>query len=138
MGVRVFCLFFLLSNTAWADLMVEEAWLRMGPPGLKNFAAYMKLKNKGSNTITIKGFKSPRFEKVELHKTSITKDGIGRMHRVDNLRLHSGEEIKLEPNSYHLMLMLADKTLQSGDKIPISIFLNNGKRLVINIIVKSE
>lgn len=100
-------------------LALSQAWIRQAPPGAAVMAGFGKLVNNGRKPLTIAGFESADFGKVELHQSSMA-DGKMRMRRVDPLTLAPGQSVELAPGGYHLMLMQAKQPLPpAGSKVSL-------------------
>ena len=95
---------------------VENAMVHLpavkGRPG----AAYFTLRTNNDPT-RLMGVTSPRVERIELHH-SVTKDGVSRMGRVQNLSF--GRELEFKPGGKHAMLFGLDPALKPGAKIPLT------------------
>jgi len=107
-----------LPAAAWANcanLKIEDPWIREAPPGAMTRVGFAQLSNKGTTPLTITGASSPDFASVELHLSSL-EAGQARMRHVETLTLDPGQVVRLEPGSYHLMLMQASRPLASGDE----------------------
>lgn len=118
-----------------ADLDFENVWIAEAPPVSKVLAAYMDIKNPGKQNMKIVAASSEDFGKIELHRT-IEADGMATMQQQHELLIPAGGELKLEPNSYHLMLFRPVKPLPAGTRSSFSFELANGKTIKIAAEVK--
>ena len=114
---------FLVSfgHKSYAELAVDDAWIRSGPPNSKTFAGYLKFTNTSSTEIFIKELKSNAFEKIEMH-SSFTESGISSMKRLNALEIPAHSAFNLEPGGYHLMLMRPKKEIKEADLVEIMIY----------------
>lgn len=116
------CLFkagVLLGGTQDNDsLSMSAAWIRQAPPTTDVQAAYLTLKNTGTNLISIVSISSPAFDAIEIHRTR-TINGITRMEPVNNLTIAPGSEVRLEPGGMHLMLFKPKRALLEGEEIKL-------------------
>lgn len=74
---------------------------------------------------------------VELHQTVI-EDDIARMEAVDGLPLAAGDTVRLEPGSYHLMLVGLTSDLLPDDTVDITLNFESGKTLELSLPVQDE
>ncbi len=118
-----------------ADIELSEAWIREAPPVAISMAGYFNLKNGSDSTITVIGFSSPSFEKVELHRTELDGD-IAKMVRQDRVEVSPGDVLLLAPGGYHLMLMKPVKPLKREDTVRIQILLDQGRSLDVMATVR--
>lgn len=111
---RQFCLIgltFLCSFQAYAEVTVENAWLRLLPPMSKMTAGYMKLTSDQEDRLL--SVSSDMASKIEIHHSKM-EDGLMSMQEVSSLQLPKGEAVELKPQSYHLMVMGLNKPLTEG------------------------
>lgn len=102
-------IFFSLNATA--DVVVENAWLRLLPPMSKMTAAYMSLLSDQDDRLI--SVSSTVADTVEIHESSM-KDGVMSMQELKCLFLPEGEQVELKPQSYHLMVMGLKEPLKEG------------------------
>ena len=114
---------FLVSfgHTSYAELAIDDAWIRSGPSNSKTFAGYLKFTNKSSTEISIKELKSNAFEKIEMH-SSFTEDGISSMKKLNALEIPANSSLNLKPGGYHLMLNSPNKMIKESDLIELMIY----------------
>lgn len=127
-SVSLFVLFALapLAHAA-GKLGIEDAWIRVGPPGVDMLAGYATLKNSGDAPVSILTIQSDSFRGGSLHETSID-NGVSRMRRL-TLELAPGAEVKLAPGGKHLMLTQPRKPITAGERLEIVFLLNDGTRV---------
>jgi len=96
------------SFSAIADkshcLAVEDAWVRLTPPGAKNTAAYMTIKNSCEKDISISSIKVDISKHTMLHKTT-HKDGMMKMEHMHHIVVPAKGQVELKPGELHLMVM---------------------------------
>ena len=112
-------LFFVLAMAAlpaWAQVQIENAWIRPTAPGAKVAAGYMVIKNSGAAADRLVSVASPAAEKVETHVT--IKDGeILRMREVKGYEIPAKGAYELKPGGAHLMLVNIKSPLTQGRKV---------------------
>ncbi len=117
-------------------LRVTDAWIRAAPPGAVVLAGYMTVENPGPKDIKITAAESPQFGMIELHRTAI-EDDVARMRKQPHFLVPAGEKLVLAPNGRHLMMMMPNIPLQSGDNVTVVLTLDNGASLEVNAPLRS-
>lgn len=84
-------------------LELSNAWVRAMPPTQRMTAAYLRIRNTGSQIVTIDAVTSPLGE-ASLHETR-TEAGRSRMRPVPALQVPPQGVIDLAPGGLHIMLM---------------------------------
>ena len=130
-------LFFISIANAANSITVKNAWSPEAPPVAKIMAGYMKIQNPTNKDIKIISAKSPFFKRVEIHLTEM-KNGMMSMIKQENLNIKSKSHIELKPGGLHMMLMGKLKPIQAGSSIPVTLTLNNGKKVTIKLKVKID
>lgn len=133
-----FIYIFLVATAYSADsIKIVNAWSPEAPPVTKVMAGYMKIINNSNKNLKIQSAKSKLFKRVEIHLTE-SKDGMMRMVKQDNLSIKAKSQIELKPGGLHMMLMGKLQAIKSGSVIPVTLTLNNGKMINLNLTVKNE
>jgi hypothetical protein len=135
-------LFLLLTLTAplqaqESPLRAEDPWVREAPPTARVLGLFMQLHNEGERELVIQGASSPVCERVEIHRT-LVEDGVARMIAQPELRLAPGETIRLEPGSYHMMLIGPTRALRAGEEVPVLIQYDGDRELALTAPVRSD
>jgi copper(I)-binding protein len=122
--------FLALAQVAQAagKLGVEDAWIRVAPPGAGMLAGYATLKNSGDAPISVLATQSDVFRSTSVHESRIDK-GVSKMRKLDRLEVLPGTEVKLAPGSKHLMLMQPRREIVAGERIEIVFLLADGTRV---------
>lgn len=122
----------LVAMPAWAQLSVEQPWSRATPPGSKIGVGFMRLRNAGSAPARVVGVSSPVAGRVEMHVT--TRDGdVMRMRHVSSLEIPAGGAVALKPGGAHLMLMDLKRPLKVGDRVPLTLKLEKGGDVTVEL-----
>jgi len=108
------------SGTPEPILSASDAWIREAPPGASAHAAYVTLRNNGSEHLVCDRVSGVDFGAAELHR-SVSEDGVMRMLRDQRIELAAGAVAELKPGSYHIMLFRAQRELHSGDDSELTI-----------------
>jgi copper(I)-binding protein len=125
----------LVSAHSDGGIVIEHAWVREAPPVAKMLAAYMTIENHTGKDHVLTGVTSSSFKKIEMHK-SMQKDGMATMQKQKQLTIPAGDEIKLQPGGYHLMLFNPSKPLKAGDEVNFTLKFANGSVTTITAKVK--
>ncbi len=104
---------FVHANT---DIIVDEAWIREGPPSATVLAGYMHIKNISSRNHTLIKVSSPEFATIEMHE-SIEKDGFMRMQKHTKIPISARDTLVFAPSGFHLMLMDPKVKIKAGMKV---------------------
>lgn len=127
------------TPTAWAaadQISIETPWIRSAPPTATVLAGYMTIRNHSDTAIILTSATSPAFKTVQLHRT-ILRDGMMHMDQVKTVTIGAGKSLKLEPNSYHLMLNSPNQTIKTGNTIPLTLHFN-GTAKQVTLIVQQD
>lgn len=121
MKFRAFALLFALfaglcSLASAEEVLIKEAWVREGPPGMPMMAGFMILENNTAEDVVISSVSSPSFGSIEMHETVIEND-VARMIAVEKLVVPAQGKTVLEPGGKHLMLFHPVQALKAGDEV---------------------
>jgi len=131
---RSLILLSFLALPAWAQVNVEKPWTRATPPGAKVGAGFMQLRNAGAADRVV-GASSPVAGRVEMHVT--IRDGdVMRMREVKGFEVPAHGTFELKPGSAHLMLMDLKRPLKKGEKVPLTLKLEKGGELKLELTVE--
>jgi hypothetical protein len=72
-----------------------------------------------------------------IHQT-MHKGGMASMHHQNEVSVPAHQTVRFEPNGYHLMLMHPDRTLKSGDQVPINLVFSNDLKLEVVFVVSKD
>ena len=104
-SIRFFVIIFtlLVSSSVFAELVVEEGYVRKPIPGRSMSAAFMTINNTGKDDVVLKTAAIGGAKSVEIHTHTHT-DGIMRMRQLHELTINAGRSVVLEPGGLHLMI----------------------------------
>ena len=129
----------MIPQQIWANngpLEVKDPWIRAAPPVVKVLAAYMTIDNNSEKAISIIGAESPLFERIEIHNTVI-EEGLARMLRQERIDLAPHGSIAFSPGGYHFMLLGRKQPMAVGDRVEMTLILDNGDRIPTEAVVRS-
>lgn len=95
---------------------LSGAWTRPANAGNMG-VGYVKITNEGAEPDTLLGASSDAADRVELHETSISPDGVASMKKVDAVEIAPGKSIELKPGGLHLMLVGLKDAIKDGGKV---------------------
>jgi periplasmic copper chaperone A len=109
----------LAAAPAWAQVTVENAWMRATPPGAKIAAGYLTIRNAGAADRLL-GVSSPVAERVETHVT-VREGDILRMREVKGYVVPAGGTLELKPGGSHLMFVNIKAPMKEGTSVPATL-----------------
>jgi copper(I)-binding protein len=130
-------LFMLLATTAVhaGSITIDSSWIREAPPGMMMLAGYMVVNNSSDEARSIVSASGEDFGYIELHRSMI-KDGMARMIPQENIPVPAKGSVELKPGDYHLMLMQPKKDLKAGETSTLTIVMDNGEKITLDVPVK--
>jgi copper(I)-binding protein len=119
---------------AWAQVSVEKPWSRATPPGAKVGVGFMQLRNAGAADRVV-GASSPVAGRVEMHVT-VREGDVMKMREAKTFEVPAGGTFELKPGGAHLMLMDLKRPLKNGEKVPLTLKLEKGGELKLELSVE--
>lgn len=131
-------LFALLAAgaAAAADLHVMQPWSRATPPGVTVGVGYVMLHNLGPRPQVIVSATSPAAERVEMHETRRSPEGLTQMRPLEKVTVPPSGAFSFEPNGPHLMLMGLKSPLVAGQRAPVTLKFESGETLSFELEVR--
>jgi len=121
---------------AWAQVSVEQPWSRATPPGATIGVGFMRLRNAGTSAVRVIGASSADAGRVEMHVT--VRDGdVMRMRHVGEFSIPAGGVFELKPGGAHLMLVELARPLNRGDRLWLTLVLDPGGDLRVELPVEA-
>ncbi|MBL8473587.1 MAG: copper chaperone PCu(A)C [Rhodocyclaceae bacterium] len=116
-----------LVPAAFAEVKVDNAWVRATVPSQKVSGAYLRLTS--DTPARLIGARSSRAGSVEIHAMKMHGD-VMQMTPVSALELPAGKPVALQPGGYHLMIMDLKGAAKAGDNFPLTLIIESadGKR----------
>lgn len=106
------------------EVTIEASWARASIGTSRPAAAYLTIRNEGSEEEVLAGIKSSVSAMAEVHEMTMT-DGIARMGPVGALEIPAGGEMVLKPGGRHVMLMKLKQPLKEGKKFTLTMIFEN-------------
>lgn len=122
----------LIASNTYAEVTVNEPWVRATVANQPSTGAFMELLSDQDSSL-IKA-DSPIAKHVEVHEMHMDND-IMKMREIPRIELPKGEAVKLEPGSYHIMLIDLKKQVKEGEHVPLELTFEyaDGKQETIHI-----
>jgi copper(I)-binding protein len=79
-------------------------------------AMYFTVENRGDANDELMGVSTPVAGVAEIHHT-VSDGGMMRMERVEAIEIPAGEQVRLAPGGYHIMLLELQDHIMPGDAI---------------------
>ena len=111
---------------ACEGISFENVWIREPPPGNGPVAAYLTVKNAGTEMAVLNDWQSEAFAHVMLHATKRVDDRVQMVHQAE-LSVAAGASVVLAPGGMHLMLMKAGAPVVAGNHYGLSVSCNGSK-----------
>ena len=127
----------LITGNARAELLVENAWVKLAPPSIQMSAAYMKLSNQQPELQIITHVSADCCAVAMLHVTRPQGDKV-TMDHLDQLSIPSQSSIILQPGDVHIMLMKPRIPLVLDTPVRITFTFSDGSRQSLDTIVKRD
>ena len=142
----------LLTSCATAPegvhLEIESAWVRSSAaasgstnmdamaPSASTSAAYMVIRNAGTEPDTLLTIRSDAAEVAELH-ISETQNGVTMMSAVENVPVPARDKVELKPGGLHIMLIKLKQELTAGEKITLTLVFEKSGEIQIEAEIKN-
>lgn len=134
--IQTSMLFILLTLSAYAEVAVQNPWIRPTVSQQKVTGAFMSITS--TTDAHLVGITSPVAERVEIHEMTMEND-IMKMRAVPSLPLVAGKAVKLAPGaSYHIMLFDLRQQIKAGDTIPLTLTIEDDQKKQSSIKVKAN
>lgn len=124
-----------LGAAAHADVTTTGAWVRATVGAQKATGAFMQVNS--TEPVRIVGVSSPAAKIVELHEMKMDGDRM-MMHAIEGLDVTPGTPVELKPGGYHIMLMELVKPISAGDKVPLTLVIEDKNKKRSNLDVSAE
>ena len=93
-------------------------------------AAFGKIENLSSETITLKSVSSDISNATELHQTTNNLDGISTMQKVESFAIEPKSSLILKPKSYHIMFIGLKSALKLGNSATLDFTFTKSSEMI--------
>lgn len=115
-------------------LTIRQPWSRPAQAGM-NGVGFFTIVNGGKTPVTLKGVESPAAGKVEIHESAMA-GGIMTMRRQDTVKIPASGQVAFAPGGYHLMLLSLKSAQSVGQKVPVTLVFDNGRKAQVELTVQ--
>jgi copper(I)-binding protein len=116
-------------------LTIGQPWSRPAQAGM-NGVGFFTLTNAGKTPVTLKAVESPAAAKVEIHQSAMA-NGVMTMRRQDaGVVVPAGGQVAFAPGGYHLMLLSLKGAQGVGQKVPVTLVFDNGRKAQVELTVQ--
>jgi len=125
----------LLPLQAMAEIIVEDAWVRLPPPVADTAAGYMTIKNSGDHDVELTGIKTaicknPEFHAMEMHGEMM------HMMKMEKVIVPAHGGISFTPSGNHIMLVGLTGQLKAGEHIMMTLLTSEGEAIMVHAEVR--
>lgn len=129
---------FISSAVLAGEIMIQDPYARVSSKSAKSGAAFMNIHNHSSENDVLIAVTSNVAKKVELH-THKEIDGVMKMIKLEDGIIVPGlGHHALMRGGDHVMFMGLTKSLQHGDKIPVTLIFERSGSIKLTIPVDLE
>jgi copper(I)-binding protein len=125
-SLLIFVLCLSASAQTQSPVHVTDAWVRATVAAQRATGAFMKLKS--METMQLVGVRTPVAALAEIHSMRLNSNDVMEMRAIPSLSLTAGTVTELRPGSFHIMLMQLKAPIQTGQKVPLTLILEDARR----------
>jgi periplasmic copper chaperone A len=119
------------------NLRIEQPWARATAGNLKTGAAYLLIRNGGSEPDRLLRVETPVAERAMLHRTEMT-NGVARMFHLQSVEVAPGATAALSPESgNHVMLEGLTQPLKRGETIPLTLVFEKAGQVAVKVTIEA-
>ncbi len=129
----------ILATPVFADIEVVDAYARAASPTAKAGAAFMVIRNTGSEDDRLIAAASDIAARVELHTHKDMGEGVMKMmHVEEGFAVPAGDMHALARGGDHVMFMGLTRPMAQGDTVTVTLTLEKAGEVVVDIPVDLE
>jgi len=117
------------------DLEIIHPAIPAPSQAAKSAAGYFAISNGGSEPDRLLAVEGEFADKIMLHTTEFSADGVARMMHLDGIDIPAGDTVVLEPGGMHVMLMGLTSPLAEGDHLPATLVFERAGRVEVEFSV---
>jgi copper(I)-binding protein len=128
----------LLSGTLIAQtpaVVAHDAWVRLPLKSQNDAALFMMLENHSAQPRSVVSVSSPASASAEMHQMHMDKM-VMVMLPVTQIAIPANGKTSLDPNGYHIMLFRLKMRPMIGDKIEVTLKLDDGTTVPVEATVR--
>ena len=115
------------------DVVVESAWSRASIGTSRPGAAYMTVRNRGEDAVTLTKIATPLAMMPEIHESKTNSDGVSSMAPAAEITIEPGQSVALEPGGLHAMLMKLQEPMTEGETFPLTLTFSDGGKVTVEV-----
>lgn len=123
------------AGTAADDITVNDAYVRLAPPGQAVTGAFMTFKNAGDKDHKVVKADNSASKVTELH-THTNEGGMMKMRQVKDIEVKAKGDAVLKPGGLHIMLIDLKNSLKEGENVEMTISFEDGSSKKISAPIK--
>lgn len=129
----------ILATPVFADIEVVDAYARAASPTAKAGAAFMVIRNTGSEDDRLIAAASDIAARVELHTHKDMGEGVMKMmHVEEGFAVPAGDMHALARGGDHVMFMGLTRPMAQGDTVTVTLTFEKAGEVVVDIPVDLE
>ncbi|MCL2022301.1 MAG: copper chaperone PCu(A)C [Betaproteobacteria bacterium] len=119
------------AHPAFAQVNIEEPWVRATVPEQKITGAFMKITSPVDAKLV--GVRASLAGWAEIHEMAMIDDTM-KMRQIPNLPLPAGTTVELKPGDFHVMLFELAAQAKEGDIVPLTLVIEtDGKEETVEV-----
>ncbi len=136
--ISLLCLGLIFETTAWAQIKVENAWVRATVPKQQATGAFMKITS--VEAVKLVAVTTVLAKTNEIHEMKMEGDVMKMRAHLNGLDIPANTTVELKSGGYHVMMMELEKTIKAGDTVPLQLqFINaKGNKQVLTVNAKAS
>ena len=125
----------IATPAAYAELVIEDAWVRAVPPNSRTTAGYSTVRNTGAEEQVIVAVSASIAGAAEIHDW-IETDGRKKMVRQHQVTVPADGEVVFQTGGLHMMLFRLDPVPAPGDKVQLCMATDAGAQVCADAMVR--
>ena len=125
----------IVAPATYAELVIEDAWVRAVPPNSSSTAAYFTVRNSGDQEQVIVRASASVAGAAEIHDWRET-DGRKKMVRQHQVPVPAGAKVVLQTGGLHMMLFRLDPVPAAGELVRVCVGVADQPDVCVDAIVK--
>jgi hypothetical protein len=118
------------------DVLIRDAWIRSVLPVQKTTALYMTITNNSDKPLTLVDVQSNIAAHTMMHRTE-QENGIAKMRHQHSVVVAPGDTVAFQPGGLHVMLMGLNRPVNKGDRVKVTLVLEDGRRVDFEAVVQA-
>lgn len=124
------------DSKAAEKIEVEDAYVRLMPPGQPNTAAFFSLKSRDSKPHALVQARSDLAKAVELH-THLNEGGMMKMVKVEKIEVGANSSVQLKPGGHHVMFLGLKRPLKADTNVALTLVFEDKSEKKVQAVVRA-